>query len=85
MMGATEPVQQGSTLVPRYKFAVIVWLAIYPALTLTLALLSPLIATWPLFLRTLLVTAILVPAMVYLLIPGMQRLFAGWLRPQPPS
>jgi antibiotic biosynthesis monooxygenase (ABM) superfamily enzyme len=32
----------------------------------------------------LVVTVILVPAMVYLLIPGMQRLFAGWLR-QPGS
>ena len=63
----------------------IIWLAIYPALTATLAVLGPVITPWPLFLRTLLVTAILVPTMVYLLIPGMQRIFAGWLRPRPPS
>jgi hypothetical protein len=36
----------------------------------------------PLFLRTLVVTAVLVPIMAYLLVPGMQRLFAGWLNPR---
>jgi antibiotic biosynthesis monooxygenase (ABM) superfamily enzyme len=44
-----------------------------------------LIAEWPVFLRTLVATLILVPAMLYVLIPAMQRLFAGRLRPRPPS
>ena len=66
---------------PRYKVAAITWLAIYPALTGTLALLSPVLAPLPLFLRTLVVTAVLVPIMVYVLVPGMQRIFARWLRP----
>jgi antibiotic biosynthesis monooxygenase (ABM) superfamily enzyme len=70
---------QGS--VPRYKTAVIIWLAIYPALTLTLALLSPVLAPLPLFLRTLILTALLVPIMVYVLVPTVQRLLAGWLSP----
>jgi uncharacterized protein len=67
--------------VPRYKMAVIIWLAIYPALTITLVLLSPLLAPLPLVLRTLVVTALLVPIMVYVLLPAMQRLFAAWLAP----
>jgi antibiotic biosynthesis monooxygenase (ABM) superfamily enzyme len=67
--------------VPRYKMAVIIWLAIYPALTITLALLAPVLNPLPLFLRTLVVTALLVPIMVYVLLPTMQRLFATWLRP----
>jgi antibiotic biosynthesis monooxygenase (ABM) superfamily enzyme len=83
MIGQGGPQAERSLPVPRYKFAVIVWLAIYPALTLTLTLLGPLIAEWPVFLRTLVATLILVPAMVYVLIPAMQRLFAGWLRPRP--
>jgi uncharacterized protein len=83
MMGGGGP--PGPTPVPRYKLAVIIWLAIYPALTLTLVVLGPLIAEWPVFLRTLVATVILVPATVYVLIPTMQRLFAGWLRPRPPS
>jgi uncharacterized protein len=67
---------------PRYKVAVIIWLAIYPALTVTLVLLGPILEPLPLYLRTFVVTAFLVPIMVYLLIPGMQRLFANWLRPE---
>jgi uncharacterized protein len=65
--------------VPRYKIAVITWLAIYPALTVTIALLSPVLAPLPLFLRTLILTVVLVPIMVYVLVPTVQRLFAGWL------
>lgn len=68
--------------VPRYKVAAVTWLAIYPALTATLALLGPELAPWPLALRTLVVTVVLVPIMVYGLVPGMQRIFAGWLRPR---
>jgi antibiotic biosynthesis monooxygenase (ABM) superfamily enzyme len=56
-------------------------LAIYPALTITLALLGPVIAPLPLFMRTLILTGVLVPVMVYVLVPGLQRIFAGWLRP----
>jgi antibiotic biosynthesis monooxygenase (ABM) superfamily enzyme len=66
--------------VPRYKTAVIIWLAIYPALTLTLALLGGVLAPLPLFLRTLVLTGLLVPMMVYVLVPAVTRLLAGWLR-----
>jgi uncharacterized protein len=66
---------------PRYKSAVVIWLAIYPALTVTLFLLGPVLTPLPLVLRTLVLTVILVPAMVYLLVPGVQRLLASWLKP----
>jgi hypothetical protein len=33
---------------PRYKQAVITWHGVYPILTVTLALLAPLMKTWPL-------------------------------------
>jgi antibiotic biosynthesis monooxygenase (ABM) superfamily enzyme len=75
---STSPVP----MVPRYKVATVTWLAIYPALTATLALLGPVLAPLPLALRTLVVTVVLVPIMVYVLVPGMQRIFAGWLRPK---
>ena len=54
MMGPQDPDPQRSATIPRYKLAVIIWLAIYPALTATLAVLGPVITPWPLFLRTLL-------------------------------
>lgn len=64
---------------PRWKQAVITWLAVYPALTLTLALVGPFMETWPLPLRTLLVTLMLVPIVVYVLVPLLNRVFRGWL------
>lgn len=66
---------------PRWKSAVLVWLAIYPTITLVLWLAGPSIAGWPLALRTLAITAVVVPLMVYLLMPAFQRLLKPWLRP----
>jgi antibiotic biosynthesis monooxygenase (ABM) superfamily enzyme len=67
---------------PRWKTAVVVWLAIYPSITFLLWLAGPRIASWPLALRTLAITAVLVPLMVFLLLPAIQRLLAWWLRPR---
>jgi antibiotic biosynthesis monooxygenase (ABM) superfamily enzyme len=65
---------------PRWKTAVVVWLAIYPSITLLLWLVGPAIQGWPLALRTLVITVGVVPLMVYLLVPAAQRLLAPWLR-----
>jgi uncharacterized protein len=67
---------------PRWKMAVVVWLAIYPAITFVLWVAGPQIASWPLALRTLLITAVLVPLMVFVLLPVIQHLLAPWLRPR---
>ena len=64
---------------PRHRMAVIVWLAIYPTITLLLALGGPAIAEWPLPLRTLALTMVAVPLMVFVLLPRLQRLLAPWL------
>jgi antibiotic biosynthesis monooxygenase (ABM) superfamily enzyme len=64
---------------PRHRFALIVWLAIYPTITLLLELGGPLINDWPLPLRTFALTATAVPLMVFVLLPTLQRAFAGWL------
>lgn len=66
---------------PRWKFAILVWLAIYPALTLLLWILGPEIRDWPLPLRTLALTVVLVPAMVFVLLPAVRRLLARWMEP----
>ena len=47
-------------------------------LFLMLAALTTLVL--PLALRTLLMTGILVPLMVFVLLPALQKTFAGWLR-----
>ena len=64
---------------PRHRFALLVWLAIYPTITLLLELGGPIINDWPLPLRTLALTATAVPLMVFVLLPALQRAFAGWL------
>jgi len=65
----------------RWKFAIIVWLAIYPLITTVFALFGKhLIQIEPLPLRTLCITAIMVPIMVFILIPFLQKLFAKWLQ-----
>ena len=65
---------------PRWKFAVVVWLAIYPLVTLFFGLFgSQIMAINPLPVRTLVITLVLVPLMVFGLIPLLQRLLRKWL------
>jgi antibiotic biosynthesis monooxygenase (ABM) superfamily enzyme len=65
--------------VPRWKTAVVIALAIYPAsLLLNLALGSS-IAGWPLPARVLLTTVVLVPFMVWAGVPWLSRRLDGWL------
>jgi antibiotic biosynthesis monooxygenase (ABM) superfamily enzyme len=56
------------------------WLAIFPLITVFQALLAlaP-IDDWPLVARTLLTTVIMLPVMVFVVMPTLVRLFAGWL------
>jgi antibiotic biosynthesis monooxygenase (ABM) superfamily enzyme len=59
--------------------AIVVWLAIYPTLTVILWVAGPTIRNWPLAVRTLALTAVIVPIMVFVLLPSLQRLLAPWL------
>jgi hypothetical protein len=56
--------------------------AIYPTITLLLAVFEPLgLLDQPLPIRTLLLTAVPVPLMVFVLVPTLTRLLGRWLRP----
>ncbi|MCZ8167821.1 MAG: hypothetical protein ACK5RV_00660 [Flavobacterium sp.] len=63
----------------KWKFALMVWMAIYPAITLASYLLGDSIKDLALPIRTLIMTAILVPLMVYVLLPLLRKLFGAWL------
>lgn len=64
----------------RWKFAIVVWLAIYPLITTVFAVFGKyLMQIDPLPLRTLIITAVLVPIMVFLLIPFLQKVLGKWL------
>lgn len=65
---------------PRWKNAVIIWIAIYPLIT-SLMLIA---GKWlnqinPMPLRTLCMTIILVPTMVFIIIPLLNKIFKNWL------
>jgi antibiotic biosynthesis monooxygenase (ABM) superfamily enzyme len=65
---------------PRWKTALLIWLAIYPSITTLMLLFGQHLARFPVPIRTLLLTVVLVPLMVFVLLPGLQQLFAPWLR-----
>jgi uncharacterized protein len=63
---------------PRYKLALLTWAGAYTVITLLLALLGPAIASWPLVLRTLVLSVTMVVALTWLIMPRLTRLFGGW-------
>ena len=66
---------------PRYKLALLTWAGAYALITLILALLGPAMASWPLVLRTLVVSVTMVVALTWLVMPRLTRLCRPWLSP----
>jgi uncharacterized protein len=66
---------------PRYKMAIVTWLAIFPLITLLSYATSSIPVDLPIVVRVFLSTAIVVPLMTYVVMPRMTRLFRRWLYP----
>ncbi|WP_027003995.1 hypothetical protein [Hugenholtzia roseola] len=64
---------------PKHKTALLIWIAVYPSITVLSWLLEDILVLLPIYLRTLLLTLILVPLVVYLLLPLLTRLLQKWL------
>ena len=65
----------------KWKMAIVIWLAIYPLITLIFTVLGPyLVQINPLPLRTLVITLIAIPIMVFILMPFLQTLLRNWLQ-----
>jgi antibiotic biosynthesis monooxygenase (ABM) superfamily enzyme len=77
----TLPGKPTITPPPRYKMALVSWLAVFPLITGISVVFQHFLGVLPLVLRVAFVTAIAVPTMTYLLMPQMTRLFAWWLYP----
>jgi antibiotic biosynthesis monooxygenase (ABM) superfamily enzyme len=78
-----HPMSERQAAPPRYKMALLSWVGAYAVITGILSVLGPTMATWPLLLRTLLLSVLMVAAMTWLVVPAMTRVFRGWLAPSP--
>jgi uncharacterized protein len=68
---------------PRHKMALLTWPGAWALITLILWVLGPVTAAWPLPLRTLVVSVLMVVGLTWVVIPYLTRIFAGWLAPTP--
>lgn len=69
---------------PRWRMTVISWLGIYPIVAFCLWYISPVLQELPYLLRTAVLTAIVVVAMSYVVMPRLSRWMAWWLIPENP-
>ncbi len=75
----TLPAGGHTKTAPRYKTALVVWVATFPTVLVFSALLSRLPVEMPGVLSVFVVTALAVPAVVFILLPRLTRLFESWL------
>jgi antibiotic biosynthesis monooxygenase (ABM) superfamily enzyme len=63
----------------RAKLALLTWAGAYVVILGVLAVGGPALASWPLALRALVVSGLMVAAMTWVIVPVMTRLFRSWL------
>lgn len=58
---------------PRLHLAIMIWLAVFPTLTVLQLVLRDMLDGLPLVARTLILSTLVVPLVVYLILPRLQR------------
>lgn len=59
---------------PRHHLAIMIWIAVFPTLTILNLLLDGMLEQTPMVLRTLILSTIAVPIVIFGLMPPLQRL-----------
>ena len=77
----TLPSKPGEPAPPRYKMAIVTWLAVFPVVAVIFSLFGQWLNLLPTLVRTLVFTAVMVTLMTYVIMPRMTRLFSFWLYP----
>jgi antibiotic biosynthesis monooxygenase (ABM) superfamily enzyme len=75
------PSKPGEPAPPRYKMAIVTWLAVFPVVAVIFSLFGQWLDLLPTLVRTLVFTAVMVTLMTYVIMPRMTRLFSFWLYP----
>jgi len=65
----------------RPRFALLVMLGVYPLITGLLYIVIPLTEGWSTWQRTLVIVPLMVVTIIWGLIPGVQKLFLGFINP----
>lgn len=76
------PEQEGLAPPPRYKMGIVTWLAIFPTITLANYVLAPRLELLPVWVRSGLMSALLVTLMTNWIMPFMTRRLANFLYPE---
>ncbi|WP_420334376.1 hypothetical protein [Roseibium sp.] len=63
----------------RHKMALLTWLVVYPMITVLLAVLEPVLSNVAMPLRTLVLSLVMVPALVYGAMPFATARLQAWL------
>jgi antibiotic biosynthesis monooxygenase (ABM) superfamily enzyme len=63
-----------------HRRAFLTWVAVYPTITVALLLLRPVIGGLPVAVQTLVLTAVVVPPVIYYVLPALLRLDARLAR-----
>ena len=69
----------GPSLAARTRMALLVLVAVYPVITGIIYLVAPLTEGWPVWERNFVVAPLMVIAMVYFIIPGIQSRFGRFI------
>jgi len=78
---AQVPAQQQAPALPSVHMrAFITWLAVFPCITIAQYALGPVLAPYPVPLRVLVITGLVVPFVVYVLVPRLLKIRASLLR-----
>jgi antibiotic biosynthesis monooxygenase (ABM) superfamily enzyme len=67
---------------PRWKMAIVVFIAAYAISSLSRSILNPFLEQWPLLGNTVIYTAILVASLTYFAMPILSQLLRQWLYPK---
>jgi uncharacterized protein len=78
----TVPGHAGSVPPPRWKMAVVTWLALAPIVMIVQPLLMPVVAPLPSWGQITIMAGVMVAVMTWLVMPQMTKLFSSWLYPE---